>query len=293
MKSLIIPVFLFSFILSSSSFPQFSSVRIQIIDVGQADGILIRTPNEKWIVIDAGTSKKLSESMEDTWNVDTVSLAVVSHRHLDHLGGMDDILKDFPVNLFLGNMEDCPGNTSDDKVRNIINEKEISVHSLSMDTISIDGVNFIILPQPPPSDCPDDENDNSIVVKLEYGEFSMIFSGDAETGELDWLAQNYLEYLDVDILKASHHGSNNGSSDNWLNAVKPEIVVISAGVNARYGHPQQNAVDDYNEVTDGKLYCTNRHGTIRIYGYSDGRVNISTQRTSSKSCVYDGTHYDN
>jgi len=279
---------LFTFIFLSSSFPQFSSVRIQVIDVGQADGILIRTPNRQWIVIDAGTNKNMSVAMKDTWVVDTVSLAIVSHRHFDHLGGMDEILTAFPIKLFLGNMDDCPGNTSDNKVRNIIENKEIPVHNLTQSSITIDGVVFTILPVPPASDCPDYENKNSIVIRLDYGDFSMLFPGDAETGELEWLVANNPELLDVDILKASHHGSNNGTSEDWLNAVTPDRVVISAGVNATYKHPHREAVDDYNEVTNGRIYCTNRQGTIRIYGYSDGDVRISTQRTSTESCVYTG-----
>ena len=81
---------------------EFRSVRIQIIDRGQADGILIRTPNEKWIVIDAGTSRRQADSMRELWGVDRVALAVVSHRHFDHQGGMDEVLRDLPVDRFLG-----------------------------------------------------------------------------------------------------------------------------------------------------------------------------------------------
>ncbi len=283
---------LFSLFLSSPLYSQFSSVRVQVVDVGQADAILIRTPNQKWIVIDAGTNSQFAKGMKNNWGVDTVSLAIVSHRHFDHLGGMDDVLRDFPVKLFLGNMDDCPGNSSDDTVRSIISRKGIPVQSLGLDTIYIDGLSFIILPQAPLMDCPDDENDNSVLVRLEYGNFSMIFPGDAETGELDWFIQNYPQYLDVDVLKASHHGSNNGTSDNWLNAVTPEAVVISAGVNATYKHPQQDAVDKYNAETGGRIYCTNRHGTVRVYGFTDGHFRITTQRHTSKSCVYDGTFYE-
>jgi beta-lactamase superfamily II metal-dependent hydrolase len=185
-------------------------------------------------------------------------------------------------------MEDCPGNTSDDKVRDVIEAKEIPVYDFSQSAITIDGVVFTILPVPPASDCPEEENKNSIVVRMDYGDFSMLFPGDAETEELEWLVQNNSSLLDVDILKASHHGSNNGTSEEWLNAVTPQRVVISVGVNATYKHPHQQAVEDYTEATGGKVYCTNRQGTIRIYGYKDGHCTVSTQRTSTESCVYTG-----
>lgn len=281
----------FVLVLSTSLFAQYKSVRIQVIDRGQADGILIRTPNQQWIVIDAGTNAQQSEAMSNVWGVDTVALAVVSHRHFDHHGGMDNILKDFPVTLFLGNIQDCPTTSSDDSVRAIIERKGIPVQALGSDTISIDGINFIVLAQPPPSDCPDDENNNSVVLRLEFGEFSMLFTGDAEVEQLEWLIQNHSELLDVDVLKASHHGSENGTSEEWLEAVTPKYVVISAGVNATYRHPHKSAVDDYNDATSNKVFCTNRHGTIRVYGFSDGRIKTSPQHKTEKSCIYDGTSY--
>ena len=110
-------MFLFCSFFASSSSAAFKSVRIQIIDRGQADGILIRTPNEKWIVIDAGTNGQQAKSMKDVWGVDKVALAIVSHRHFDHHGGMDEILNTFDVERLIMDMEDCPKRTSDDKVR--------------------------------------------------------------------------------------------------------------------------------------------------------------------------------
>ncbi len=102
---------------ASSASAQFRSVRVQIIDRGQADGILIRTPNEQWVVIDAGANAQQADAMENTWGVDQVELAILSHRHFDHQGGMDDVIQRFTVGTFLGEMRDCPGRASDDKVR--------------------------------------------------------------------------------------------------------------------------------------------------------------------------------
>ena len=119
----------------------------------------------------------------------------------------------------------------------------------------------------------------------------MLFTGDAEEDTLDWLVDNHPALLDVDILKASHHGSNNGYTDDFLAQVSPEKVVISAGVNATYFHPHSQAVDDYLEASNNRVYCTNRHGTLRIYGYPNGTSRIFRQFTIDKSCKYDGTHY--
>lgn len=126
---------------------------------------------------------------------------------------------------------------------------------------------------------------------MDYGEFSMLFTGDVEEEALDWYVEHHPGLLDVDILKASHHGSNNGYTDDFLAAVTPEKVVISAGVNRGHKHPMEKAVEDYLLATGGEVYCTNRHMTLRVYGYEDGQSRIYKQNRIDKSCVYDGTHY--
>jgi len=266
-------------------------VHIQIIDQDQADGILIRTPNEQWIVIDAGTNERQAQAMKNAWGVDKVALAVVSHRHDDHLGGMDEILHTFPTERFLGLLDDCVSTDAYNDVRTVIRAKNIPVVPLDTAPIEIDGVHFTLLPPPEHNKCQRSENNNSLVVRLDYGEFSMLFTGDSEKDELDFLVANHQELLDVDILKASHHGAANGFTDDFLQKVSPEQVVISAGVHSKYQHPHSQAVLAYEAATGGKVYCTNRHKTIHIFGYQNGKHRVVPQNAIDKSCVYDGTHY--
>jgi beta-lactamase superfamily II metal-dependent hydrolase len=270
---------------------QFDAVRVQIVDVGQGDGILIRTPNQRWIVIDAGTNRNMARAMQEEWDVDRLALAIVSHRHFDHHGGMDEVLSEVPVERFFGVTEDCQNTASDDKVRAVLTEKNIPVLPLDTNSPEIDGVRLTFLVPTERAACPEDENNNSVVVRLDYGGFSMLFAGDAEQSERAWLVENHGALLDVDVLKASHHGSHNGTSQDWLDAVTPDHVVISAGVNDTFKHPRKVAVDAYIAETDDRLFCTNRHGTVRVYGFRDGRVRITKQRQTEKPCVYDGTHY--
>jgi beta-lactamase superfamily II metal-dependent hydrolase len=285
--------FLALFIASPAVSQPHSSVRVQVIDRGQADGILIRTPNEQWIVIDAGTNREQAEAMRDHWGVDRVALAVVSHRHFDHQGGMDEVLRAIPTDRFLGIMDDCPNRSSDDTVRVAVAHAGATVLPVQADTIDLDGVRFIVLPMPPPSVCPSDENNNSVLVRMEFGDFSMLFTGDAENEQRDWLVANHAELLDVDVLKASHHGSHNGTSLEWLDAVTPERVLISAGVDDSYGHPHAQAVNAYIAAVGSAnhVYCTNRHMTIRVYGRVDGGMSVFRQNIIDRSCTFDGTHY--
>ena len=266
------------------------SVRVQVIDRGQADGILIRTPNDKWVVIDAGTNEKQARAMESQWGVDRIALAIVSHRHSDHLGGMDEIIETFHVDRLVMNMADCPGRTVDDKVREAAAEHSVPTQSLGADSIEIDGVHFVILPPDPVDDkCPNEENNNSIVVRMEFGKFSMLFAGDAETDQREWLMKHHSRQLDVDVLKASHHGARNGvdgmvAEQSWLDIVAPDDVVISAGRKNSHGHPHSGAMTAYEKLGEANIHCTHRHGTVRVYGYRDGSHKIYHQLESHQTC---------
>ena len=130
--------------------------------------------------------------MRDQWGVDEVALAIVSHRHFDHQGGMDNIINAFDVGRLVMNSVDCPNRTSDNTVIDAATTRGVPIQSLGADTLTVDGVDFIILPPDPVDDaCPDDENDNSIVVRMEFGDFSMLFTGDAETEQREWLMENH------------------------------------------------------------------------------------------------------
>jgi len=264
-----------------------------VVDVGQGDGILIRTPHHQWVLIDAGPNRDLADSLGPQFGVDRLALVFVSHRHADHFAKMALVLRALTVDRFVGHLGNCPRRSTDDAIRAVLSERHIPAQSLGADTLVVDGVRFIVLPADPTDDrCPDDENNNSVIVRMEYGGFSMLFTGDAEAEERDWLVAHHAGLLDVDVLKAAHHGGDNGTSPAWLAAVTPQAVVISAGVDAGYRHPMPDAVAAYKAATaGGKLYCTNRHGTLRVFGYQDGHFTISRQRSTTKSCVYDGTHY--
>lgn len=278
----------FLFLFPSTLAAQFQSVRVQVVDVGQGDGILIRTPNVEWVLIDAGETSILGDSLPTYFDVDSLALVIASHRHEDHIGGMDEVVRNVPVDLFVGDTVDRDVDF-DDEVWKALREERIEVGEPSADTLEVDGVRFIILPWEQMDSH--NENNNSVVVRMEHGDFSMLFTGDAETRERKHLVATVPQLLDVQVLKASHHGSNNGTSEAWLEAISPERVVISSGVHGRYTLPDSAAVAEYEEATDGRLYCTNRHGTVRVYGFPDGRVRVFRQRPQEKDCTYDGTHY--
>lgn len=152
---------------------QHASVRVQAIDRGQADGFLIRTPNDQWVVIDAGSNdRQMVDAMQNDWGVDRVALLVVSHRHYDHFGGVPRLLRSgIPVDRFIGHPDDCPNRATDDTVRHLLDSLNVQELGRDADTVTVDGVRFIVLP-PDPIDnrCPNEEYDNSVIVRLEFGD---------------------------------------------------------------------------------------------------------------------------
>jgi competence protein ComEC len=279
-------VVLASLALATPAQAQFASVRVQIVDVGQADGILVRTPNSRWILIDGGQDRLFADSLRSQFGVDRLAIAFASHRHRDHIGALDEAIRNVGTDLFVGDTAEYHSGKDDDRLRDALGAGDVPVRvrGATADTIVVDSVRFIVLPAPPSDSS--NENNNSVIVRLEFGEFSMLFVGDAEEDERDWLVDNVPQLLDVDVLKASHHGSSNGTSDRWLQAITPQHVVISAGVHKGFKHPHGVAVAAYVQATGGKLHCTNRHGTIRVFGFPDGRIRVNHQRASTASCVF-------
>ena len=131
------------------------------------------------------------------------------------------------------------------------------------------------------------------VVRLESWQFSMLFTGNAETDQREWLMEHHPIQLAVNVLKASHHGSRNGadgtfSGQSWMEVVDPHDVAISVHPESQFDHPHPEAMTIYeNAVGADDLHCTSRHGTVRVYGYADGRPHrIFQQFPSDDSCRF-------
>jgi competence protein ComEC len=285
--------FQFAFVFVCATAAPAQSVRVTVIDVGQADALLVRTPNQKFVLVDAGQSPELAERLVTEFQVERLELMFASHRHTDHVGGMDEVLDTIPVSGLIFDSQNVVGKDHDDDVREAAALDSVPIELPLGDTLEVDGVRFIILPVERRFDYTD-ENNNSVIVRVEYGAWSMLFTGDTEERQRQWLSEHHADLLDVDVLKASHHGSRNGTSKEWLDAVTPRYVVISAGLNRRYKHPHAEAVRAYRAAaTPARVLCTNRVGWIQLVGRRDGstRVTVEWPENLRKSCTYNGRHY--
>ena len=239
---------------------------IHVIDVGQADSILITTPSNKNMLIDGGDedSAKIIKSYLKNKKVKNLDVVIATHPDSDHIGSLDYIIDNFDVEKIY-----MPNQTTDSECYiNLIdscNKKNLKVNYLSKDdSFNLDdSTNIYVLS---PSYITDNNNSNSIVLNISYKNNNFLFTGDCEeSNEMDMINSYDLE--DIDFLKVAHHGSYTSSSVAFLEETTPDIAVISCGYKNSYGHPHKSTLDNLESV-DAKIFRTDQNGSMQFY--SDG-----------------------
>jgi competence protein ComEC len=265
--------------------PEFLSsqnLTIVFIDVGQGDSILLLLPNAKTVLIDGG-ERQSSEQVLATLsehNVSRIDVMVATHPHADHIGGLIDLINS---NLSVGEVMDSgqlyTTQTFEDLL-DAIDAKQIPLTSVKAgDLIDLDpSVQLEVLnPGDTLYEGEDEINNNSVVIKLTYGNFSALFTGDMEEHNEQRIINE--QRLDVDVLKAGHHGSRFSSIDTFLQAVSPEVAVISAGENNTYGHPHQEALERIESAGVEHIFRTDLNGTITLVANGTDPYSIIAEKT--------------
>ncbi len=255
------------------------NLTMSFIDVGQGDSILVILPNTKTLLIDGGerqSSGKVLSTLQE-YGLSYIDVIVATHPHADHIGGLIDVINTVNVGQVLDSGQMHTTQTFEDLLDAIYN-KQIPLRSVSEgESINLDPTVKIDVLNPPAS-IPDgannegEFNDNSVVLKLTYGNFSALLTGDMEERNEARLVFNNATILDADVLKAGHHGSRTSSSTAFLNAVTPEVVIISLAAGNNYGHPHQEALDRISASGAQYLLRTDIDGTITLT--SDGSSGI-------------------
>lgn len=243
------------------------AVELVFLDVGQGDAILIRSPEGKVALIDAGRSGV--EEQLRSHGVDSIDLAVATHAHADHIGGMEDVIRSYPVRYYMDNGLPHTTATYQGLMRSL-QASDVIYLEASARTIELGSVQIRVLKPPA---CGADQNNCSVGLVVQFGEFKALLTGDSEVEEINHFLQ--VGVPDVVVLKAAHHGSRNGVTPAWLSATKPEVVVISCGLDNQYGHPDAWALQYY-EATADKVYRTDWNGEVTVRGFSDGDYTVSS-----------------
>ncbi len=210
---------------------------LRALDVGQGDALLLQSPGGAAILVDAGPPQARVPQMLRALRVPALDLALVSHPHLDHIGGLPDVLAEVPV----GALGYAKGSAEPPEWREVLAAaKRQGVGLLPLEAGRRVEVRYSSLSVLGPVDAsagsPDADNERSLVVRWDTPDGRFLLPGDAEEDAerslLRWGGE-----LRADVLKVSHHGSNGSSARSWLRAVAPDAAVISCGRGNRYGHP--------------------------------------------------------
>lgn len=243
-----------------------NTLTIYFFDVGQADCILLSTGGHN-MLIDAGNNadgKLISEYLRTNLNITELDYLIGTHNHEDHIGGLDNILKDFTVNnLYMPFVSVTSTKTYED-IENIALKKNIEIKNPSInDEFNFGNAVFKVMNVD--NNEPTNKNESSIVIQMQFGSQKYLFTGDSEVTN-----ENTRPWEDIDVLKVAHHGSTTSTSENFLNQTKPEIAIISVGPNNSYNLPKASIIKRLQNIGT-TIYRTDEVGTILLT--SDGKTN--------------------
>jgi len=251
------------------------TLTVTYFDVGQGDAALVQCPDGRAMLIDsagdsrdAGSRQALIDAMEARFpkpsdrNLEAV---VASHPHQDHVGAMDWVLENFAVKLYVDNgqpNDSARSSRATELRKKLVKAKKMRYldgRNASGETIDVCPDLTVRLMEPWANDEKlTDTNDRSVAVRVDYGDTSFLFTGDIEgKAEASWQKQAIEKWLNVDVLKVGHHGSETSSTQSFIDAISPKIVVISSGdptsgTNKRFKHPRTAPVERLNgQLHDG------------------------------------------
>ena len=259
-------------------------LKITFFDVGQGDAALITSPAGKTVLVDGGppeASERLAARLARLAH--PIDLVVLSHRHLDHLGGLERVILTVGARTFL----DPPFPHKSREYARLV--ATLAVRGVTVRDAAkgraIDlggGATMTLLgpPSPPLVGTRSDVNANSVVLRVDFKSASILFTGDAEAATERWLLHGEsASRLRARVVKVAHHGSRYASTAEFVAAVAPEIAVISDGAHNRYGHPAAATVARW-QAAGARVLRTDRDGEITVT--SDGTaITVTTERAPS------------
>lgn len=255
-----------------SSTPKAAGLRVVMLSVGQGDAILIQTPGNRWFLVDAGSAWEGGDTGERTIvpflrreGVQKLAGVILTHPHADHVGGASSVLAAMPVE----GVWDGGQVFKDPRYHRVFQtmlERQIPWSNLQEGTVAQLEPDLRLEVLGPPASrfrgTHSDLNCNSLVFRLRYRHFAMLFAGDLEQEAEMSLARRYPGGLAADVLKVSHHGSRFGSVWPFLQAVHPRLSMVSVGEHNSFRHPSAEALARLGRF--GPVLRTDRNGGLEL-----------------------------
>lgn len=260
-------------------------MHVFFLDIGQGDGILVRTPADEYVLIDGGPDDRVIRELGRVmpFYEHTIDIIILSHPHADHVNGFVDVLKRFEVRQVVmpGVVYRSPGyrafldqvsqqkidvilvgskieRPSDKKIVGIDYQLGGLIFDMLFPDISMQGLSF------------NNVHESMVVFRLLYGKRSFMFTGDMEKEKEQQLVDKGLE-LRSDLLKVGHHGSKTSSSEAFLEKVRPTFAVISCGVNNKFKHPFPLTLEHLG-ARNIQIYRTDVDGLVEALSDGDSLV---------------------
>lgn len=251
-------------------------LHVYYLDVGQGDGILIRTPANEYIVIDGGPNDAILTEISRImpFYERTIDVMILTHPHADHIDGLIEILERYKVNsvVITGVLYDYAGY---ERFYELLINRSVPVYYVNGEVdFKLGNIIFDML-YPLESlqgTRLENVNNSSITFRLIYGDSAFYFSGDLEVEGEEKLVERNLD-LSANVFKSGHHGSRTSNSTGILHKIDAEIAVISCGVDNPFKHPHAETIAKFNDSNMGVLR-TDLDGTIEIVSDGDEIMSI-------------------
>lgn len=258
-SSLLFVIFFLS-ITHTKIFPSESKdLAVVFLDIGQGDATYIKTPQNKRILIDGGPDKTILYKLGKyiPWWEKEIDAVYISHPHADHILGIIEVLKKYKVKKIYLTRAIIKTSEYEELLESIkMQNTEIEYITSKQDVEYDSSIHFQILhPEKSFGEVTDkDINNTSMLMKLVYGNSSILFTGDLE---IMGQKENLAEDIDSDILKVPHQGSSDSMNLDFMKKVSPQYAVIFVGKN-NYGHPSQRVIRSYERLGSQVLITQDR-----------------------------------
>ncbi len=244
-------------------------LHVSFLDVGQGDAILIQAPNGRQMLVDGGAypTVLLSELGHQLpfWDKH-LDLILATHPDTDHVAGLVDVLDHYQVDQFIGSTLENNGSPAYRALLETAGQHQVPAHvALAGEQIELEE-NVVMEVLHAASTDKLSDNDNSIVLRLRYERFTLLLTGDSAAAAEEQLLDGGRP-LQATVLKAAHHGSVSSTGELFLQAVRPQVAVISVGAENRFGHPHPDTLLRLQEC-GATVLRTDELGTIELI--SDG-----------------------